>query len=104
MKGAWSSWTVAPERLASLATIGSRAVGLVATMAPEDPYSPVEFGRATLGLALVVVDPASKDLVRTAVVKGTTVESLANAGSRAWIANGREVSIVSGRAQINVAK
>jgi hypothetical protein len=70
-------------------------------MAPKDPKAPAEFGRANLSQSLVVIDPGSKELTRTNLVAGTPVQKVANAGGRVWIANGREVRIVSGRAVVN---
>lgn len=102
--GTWTSWTVAPERLVSLAVVESRAVALVARMAPLDPLAPPGSAQALRSQALVVIDPVSKDLLRTDLAPGTPVQSLLRAAGRAWIANGREVRIVGGRAVITEAR
>lgn len=102
--GKWTSWTVAPERLVSLTVVGSRALALVATMAPVDPLAPLGIARTLRSQSLVVIDPVSKDLLRTNLAPGTPVQSLLSAAGRVWIANGREVTIVDGRAVITEAK
>lgn len=102
--GTWTTWTVAPERLVSLTVVGSRALALVATMAPVDLLAPPGIAQTLLSRSLVVIDPGSKDLLRTSLAPGTPVQSLLSAGGRVWIANSREVRIVDGRAVITEAK
>jgi hypothetical protein len=102
--GAWMSWSMAPDRLVSVAPMGSSAVALVATMEPPDPNAPPGWPRMLRSQSLVVFDPASKDGVRTNLAAGAPVESLARAGGRLWIANGREVKIVAGRAVVDEAR
>ena len=99
--GVWTSWPFSPERLVALVPVGSRALALVAAMAPPDPLAPPQFGQTNRSQSVVVIDPASKDLARTNLAPGTRVESLDRAGGRTWIAQGREVKIVGGRAVVN---
>jgi hypothetical protein len=96
--GVWTSWPVGPERLVSVAPLGSSVVALVAAMEPHNPQALPGIPRMVRSQSLVVIDPASKTMTRTTLAAGSPVESLASAGGRVWIANGREVKIVGGRA------
>lgn len=103
--GAWRTWDVRPwSVVAGLALSQATAVALVERLAPVAGPGPPGRGRASDEVAeraLVVLDPAASDGVRSALPLDVAVERLADAGGRLWLAAGTEVRLVAGRAVVS---
>lgn len=99
-QGAWRTWTFAPGVISGFATSGTSGVAVVDRMTAAEGRPTGAPTHDLAERALVVLDPAAREPVRTVVPPGTPMRGLAAAGGRLWLGDATEVRLVDGRAVI----